>query len=107
MGYSDVQNNFSINYYFSYILWLIVAAGVLFEMPVLVMILSSIGLVTPTIMRRFRRHAYVSIMILSAVITPPDPISLGMMTFPLIMLYEVSILISKFFADRERLTAKI
>jgi len=100
MGYVDVQNNFSINYYFGYILWLLVAAGLLFEMPVLVMILSAIDLVTPTLMRRFRRHAYVSIMILSAVITPPDPVSLFMMTFPLLTLYEVSIVISKIFVSK-------
>lgn len=100
MGYVDVQNNFSINYYFSYILWLLVAAGLLFELPVLVMILSSIGIVTPSFMRRYRRHAYVSIMILSALITPPDPMSLFMMTFPLVMLYEISIGISKIFSKK-------
>lgn len=97
MGYVDVQNNFSINYYFSYILWLLIAAGLLFEMPVLVMILSSIGLITPSFMRQYRRHAYVTIMILSALITPPDPISLCVMTFPLIMLYELSIGVSRIF----------
>lgn len=100
MGYADVHNNFSINYYFSYILWVILASGLIFELPVLVMILSSIGLVTPAFMKHYRRHAYVSIMILSALITPPDPISLLMMTFPLILLYELSIGVSKVFAPK-------
>lgn len=95
MGHVDIQNNFSINYYFSYILWVLMAAGLVFELPVLVMILSSIGLVTPAFMRHYRRHAYVSIMILSAFITPPDPVSLFVMTVPLILLYELSIGISK------------
>ena len=99
MGYVDVQNNFSINYYFSYILWLLLAAGLLFQLPVLVMILSSIGFLTPSFMRQYRRHAIVAIVILSAFITPPDPVSLLMMTVPLALLYELSIIISKVFSD--------
>ena len=97
MGYVDVANNFSINYYFSYILWVLVAAGLLFELPVLVMILSAIGLVTPAFMRHYRRHAIVTILLLSAFFTPPDPVSLLMMSLPLIVLYELSIGISGIF----------
>lgn len=98
IGYVDVENNFSINYYFSYILWVLVAAGLLFELPVLVLILSAIGLVTPAFMRHYRRHSTVAILVLSAFFTPPDPVSLLMMSLPLIVLYELSIGISKLFA---------
>ena len=98
IGYVDVENNFSINYYFSYILWVLVAAGLLFELPVLVLILSVIGLVTPAFMRHYRRHSIVTILVLSAFFTPPDPVSLFMMSLPLIVLYELSIGISKLFA---------
>ena len=97
IGYVDVENNFSINYYFSYILWVLVAAGLLFELPVLVLILSVIGLVTPAFMRHYRRHSIVTILVLSAFFTPPDPVSLFMMSLPLIVLYELSIGISKIF----------
>lgn len=100
MGYVDVKNNFSINYYFSYILWVLVAAGLVFELPVLVVILSSIGLVTPAFMRHYRRHAWVAIVLLSALITPPDPVSLLMMGVPLVILYEFSILLSRVFVPR-------
>jgi sec-independent protein translocase protein TatC len=53
-----------------------------------------VGILTPKILRKYRRHAIVVIMILSAFITPPDPISMLIMTFPLIILYEISVLVS-------------
>ncbi len=96
----DVQNNFSINSYVSYVLWILLAAGILFELPVLVLILSAIGLVTPPFMRHYRRHSILFFVILSAFITPPDPISLLLMTVPLILLYEISIFISKIFSRK-------
>ncbi len=94
MGYGDVQNNISINYYFSFITWLMMGAGIIFEMPIVSFILSAVGILTPKFLRTYRRHAIVGIMILSAFITPPDPISMLIMTFPLIILYEISILVS-------------
>jgi len=94
MGYGDIQNNISINYYFSFITWLMMGAGIIFEMPIVSFILSSVGVLTPKFLRTYRRHAIVAIMILSAFITPPDPISMLIMTFPLIILYEISILVS-------------
>jgi len=97
MGYVDVENNFSINYYFSYILWLIFSSGLLFQLPVLVVIFTLIGILTPPFMRHYRRHSFISILILSALITPPDPISLLMMSLPLILLYELSIILCSIF----------
>ena len=94
MGYGDVQNNISINYYFSFITWLMMGAGIIFEMPIVAFILSSVGILTPKFLRKYRRHALVGIMILSAFITPPDPVSMLMMTGPLMILYEISILVS-------------
>ncbi len=94
MGYGDVQNNISINYYFSFITWLMLGAGIIFEMPIVSFILTGVGILTPKFLRTYRRHAIVGIMILSAFITPPDPISMLIMTFPLMILYEISILVS-------------
>jgi sec-independent protein translocase protein TatC len=94
MGYGDVQNNISINYYFSFITWLMMGAGIIFEMPIVSFILSSVGILTPKFLRTYRRHAIVAIMVLSAFITPPDPVSMIIMTFPLIILYEISVLVS-------------
>jgi sec-independent protein translocase protein TatC len=91
MGVSDIQNQFSINYYFSFITWLMIGCGLVFELPVLVYFLAKIGLATPAFMRHYRRHAIVLIMVISAFVTPPDPVSLFMMTLPLAVLYEISI----------------
>ena len=71
-----------------------IGSGLIFELPVLVFILSMIGLLTPTFMRHYRRHALIVILILSAFITPPDPISLLLMSIPLMALYEISIGVS-------------
>ena len=76
MGVMDVKNNFSINYYFSFITMLLLGSGVIFELPIVVYILSAIGLLTP------------------AFITPPDPISLVFISIPLAFLYEISIGVS-------------
>ena len=90
----NVQNNFSINYYFSFVLALIIGSGVIFEMPVASFLFSSIGIITPNFLRRFRREAIMVTVVLSAIITPPDPISLIIMSIPMVILYEISILVS-------------
>ena len=89
-----VLNNFSINHYFSFITWLILGCGIVFQLPVVSFLLSTIGLLTPAFMRYYRRHAIVVIFILSSFITPPDPVSMLVMAFPLIILYELSIGVS-------------
>ena len=71
------------------------ANGIIFELPILVYFLTKIGLLTPEFMRTYRRHAMVITLILSAIITPPDITSQILVSFPLIILYEISIQISK------------
>ena len=94
MGMMEVKNNYSINYYFSFITMLLLGSGVIFELPIVVFILSAIGFLTPAFMRHYRRHAIVVILVLSAFITPPDPISLIFISIPLAFLYEISIGVS-------------
>ena len=94
MGMEEVKNNFSINYYFSFITMLLLGSGIIFELPIIVFILSSMGILTPAFMRHYRRHSLVFILVLSAFITPPDPISLIFMSIPLAILYEISIGVS-------------
>ena len=95
----SIQNNFSINYYFSFVLALIIGSGVIFELPVASFLFSSIGIVTPDFLRKYRREAIMITVILSAIITTPDPISLIIMSIPMVILYEISIFIS-WFANR-------
>tara|TARA_B100001750_G_C15420107_1_gene552479 strand:+ start:192 stop:920 length:729 start_codon:yes stop_codon:yes gene_type:complete len=94
VGMEGIQNNFSINYYFNFITWLMIGSGLIFELPVLVFILSIFGLLTPAFMSHYRRHSIVFILFLSALITPPDPVSLVLMSIPLMLLYELSIGVS-------------
>ena len=89
-----VENNFSIQYYFSFLSWLLLGSGLIFQLPVVSLLLSAMGLLTPPFMRHYRRHSIVVILILSSFITPPDPVSMLIMSFPLILLYELSIGVS-------------
>ena len=94
IGMGNVENNYSIQYYFSFLSWLLLGSGVIFQLPVVSLMLSALGLLTPAFMRHYRRHSIVSIFFLSSFITPPDPVSMLIMAVPLILLYELSIGIS-------------
>lgn len=97
-GSPTIENNFSIDEYFSIILSVILGAGLVFELPMLSFFLSSIGLLTPKLMRKYRRHSIVAIMIFAAILTPgTDPVSQLLLAIPLVILYEISILVSKIF----------
>lgn len=96
-GTSEIQNNIAINEYMSFIVSVLLAAGVVFELPMISWFLSKLGILTPKFMRKYRRHAIVVIFILAAVLTPgTDPVSQILLAIPLIVLYEVSILVSVF-----------
>jgi len=99
---SDViRNDFDINNYFSLFTTWVLSCGLIFQIPVFSYSLSRIGILTPDIMRRFRRHAVVACLVLAAFLTPPDPISQILIGVPLLLLYELSIWISKL-AVRQR-----
>jgi len=68
---------------------------VIFELPIVIYFLSKAGLITPDILKRYRRHSLVVILALSAIITPPDVFSQILVALPLVVLYEVGISISK------------
>lgn len=89
-----VVNQIDLNSYFSTISTLVLASGMVFELPVLIYFLTKIGIVTPESLRQYRRHAVVGILILAAVITPPDVSSQVLVFFPLMLLYEISIWVS-------------
>lgn len=94
-GSPDIENNIAINEYMSFIVSLMLGAGVVFELPMVSWFLSKLGILTPAFMRHYRRHAIVAIFILSALLTPgTDPISQIFLAIPLIFLYELSILVS-------------
>ena len=85
-----------VNKYFGFVTKLLLAFGIVFELPVVVMILSALGLVTPSFLRSKRRHAIVLITILASFLSPGDVITVTLiMMLPLILLYEVSIVLSQ------------
>lgn len=102
-----IKNEFFIDDYFGLMSQIILGMGVLFEMPILVFFLTKLGLLTPDFMRSYRRHAIVVILILAAVITPPDVIDQILVFVPLYLLYEVSIFISaKVYKEKEKKEAE-
>ena len=92
---TDVANQISLSSYISTVTTTILSVGVVFELPVVVYVLSKIGIVTPDFLKKNRKYAFVIILILAAIITPPDVFSQIMVTVPLYSLYEISILVSK------------
>jgi sec-independent protein translocase protein TatC len=100
-GSQDIANNFSVDEYLSIVLSIIIAAGLVFELPMLSFFLSKIGLLTPKFMRKYRRHAIVIILIAAAFLSPgTDPVSQIMLAIPLVLLYEISIFVSKIFQKK-------
>jgi len=91
----DIQALPSVKQYFSFAIRLLLAFGLVFEMPVVVLFLTKIGLITPDSMKKFRKFAILSSFILSAILTPPDVATQLMMALPIIILYEISIVLSK------------
>ena len=92
---SFVSNTIGLSSFVSTVTTISFANGLLFELPMLVYFLTKIGLLTPDFMRKYRKHAIVLTLILSAIITPPDVTSQVLVALPIIFLYEISIIISK------------
>ena len=90
----EVTNQINIRSYIGTLTSICLATGLVFELPIIAFFLTKIGLITPTFMRKYRKHAIVVIFILAAIITPPDVFSQTLVAIPLLILYEVSILIS-------------
>lgn len=91
-----IVNEFDITSYVGTIVGLLLGTGILFQLPVFMFFLTKAGVVTPTLLRKKRKHAIITILVLGAVITPTaDPLSQSLISIPLYFLYEVSIMISE------------
>lgn len=91
----EVANTIRLNSYIATVTSVTFASGIIFELPILVLFLSKVGLITPSFMRTYRKHAYIVLLIVSAIITPPDVFSQILVCIPLIFLYEISVFISR------------
>ena len=99
----EVAYNFTLEGYLTYILWMVFGCGLLFQLPVISVFFTKIGIFTPAFLREYRKFAVVLFLILGAILTPPDPVSQILIVLPLIALYEFSILISKIFKPKSEL----
>jgi len=98
----QVHNDFDLNSYTGLIRASVLASGLIFELPILIYFLTKIGLVTPEFLRKYRKYALVVVLILSAIITPPDIASQIIVAIPILILYQVSIYISKVVLKKQK-----
>ena len=91
----EIEDTFGIKDYFSFLSKLILPFGILFQLPVVAMFVSRIGLVSPQMMVKFRKYAYFVLIVISVLLAPPDFISNVIIAIPLFVLYEISIIIAR------------
>lgn len=95
-GSAVISNNIAIDEYFSFIISTMLAAGVVFELPMVSFFLSKIGILKPQFMKKYRKHAIILILLIAGILTPsPDVTSQLLLAVPLFILYEISIIICK------------
>ncbi|NQU54375.1 MAG: twin-arginine translocase subunit TatC [Bacteroidetes bacterium] len=92
---AEVVNQINTRSYISTVTSISLASGIVFLLPIFSYFLSKVGIITPALMKTYRKHSYVIMLLLSAVITPPDIFSQIMVCFPLVFLYEIGIMISR------------
>lgn len=97
----SLQNLFDLSSYISTVTMIVFGCGVLFQLPVIVYFLTRAGIVSSTLMKAYRKHAIIVILVLGAIVTPPDPFSQILIALPLMMLYQMSIVIAKRIERRE------
>ncbi|MBZ9628082.1 twin-arginine translocase subunit TatC [Psychroflexus sp. CAK1W] len=99
---TEIFNDFDLSSYIGLVRASVLASGLIFELPVIIYFLTKVGLVTPEFLRKNRKYSLVFILIISALITPPDIASQVIVAIPVLVLYEVSIFISRFVIRKER-----
>jgi len=91
-----IVNNWSINQFMMFVVYLSLAMGLIFQMPLLISMLVKFNIIKPGQLKKMRKHTIIGLLVLAALITPPDLFSLIIMVIPLILLFEVTIFIAKF-----------
>lgn len=93
---SIVKNQFSIASYVSMVKTAVIASGLFFELPIIIYFLTKLGLVGPAFLRKYRKYAIVIVLIIAAIVTPPDVVSQITVAVPMLLIYEASIFLSAF-----------
>ncbi len=92
---SALTPNITIGYYISFTIRLILVFGIIFELPLIILFLTKIGIVKPPVLIKNRKYAILIIFIISAILTPPDVVTQILMAIPLIFLYEISVIVCR------------
>lgn len=98
----QVLNEFDLGSYIGLVRSSVLASGLIFELPIVIYFLTRVGIVTPEMLIKYRRYSVIIVLILSAIITPPDVVSQIIVAIPILILYEVGIFISKFVEKDEK-----
>ena len=98
----EVHSNIDLSSYIGLLRASVLASGLIFEMPIIIYFLTKMGVVTPQFLKTYRKYAFVLVLILAALITPPDIISQIIVAIPMVALYEVSILISTIIVKKKK-----
>ncbi len=98
----EVKNQIDIDSYISVVRSSVISCGIVFELPIIIYFLTKLGVVTPDFMRKYRRHALIVVLIVAAIITPPDVASQIIVSIPIMLLYEISIFISAYVLKKEQ-----
>ncbi len=98
----EMTNTIGASKYLSFVLLFSLGMGIMFELPIIIMILTRIGIVSPAFLISKRKYAIILLWIISAMITPPDVLTQSMIAVPLMLLYELSIIISKMMVKRKK-----
>lgn len=91
----DVQQTIGISEYFQFLMQITLPFGIIFQLPIVVLFLTRLGILTPMTLTKVRKYAYFILLVIAAIITPPDIMSHMFVTVPLCILYEISIMISR------------
>ncbi len=89
----SIANTITLNSYISMFSSMVILFGIVFEFPVLIAVMSSMGLITRDTLKQYRKHAVIGILVVAAIITPADPFSMAIAALPLYLLYELSVLV--------------
>ena len=98
-----VQNQFNLESYIGMIKTSVIASGLFFELPIIIYFLTKLGLVTPNCLRTYRKYAIVIVLVIAAIVTPPDVVSQITVAIPMLIIYEASIFISVLVTKKKKI----
>jgi len=96
-----VKNQFTLDSYIGLVKSSVLAGGIFFELPIIIYFLTKLGLVTPEFLRKYRKYSIVIVLIVAAIVTPPDVVSQTIVAIPMLIVFEISVLISSIVYKRK------